>query len=301
MIDKNRSAVVIPVYKPFNDLTATELLSLKSTCKYLHQYPHVLVGPENFQWNEYLSFFHSFKVRVITLSFDGFFFNNIEGYNRLLISSIFYKKFKSFKYILVFQLDAYVFSDELQLWCDKGYDYIGAPWFEGYDIVKSNKIIGVGNGGFSLRNVKDSIKLLKKLRLLEALEPYKNFNWKGIVPRLNSIIRRVYGAKKRPCDFERNFNLYEDIFWCKAAPLRLNSFSCNSAILQLMATIFLKDTFKIAPIEDAVKFSFETNPREMFKMNNEQLPFGCHAWEKYDPEFWKKFIPGITSNELNNA
>ena len=30
--------------------------------------------------------------------------------------------------MLIYQLDAYVFKDELLNWANKGYDYIGAPW-----------------------------------------------------------------------------------------------------------------------------------------------------------------------------
>jgi hypothetical protein len=37
-------------------------------------------------------------------------------------------------------------------------------------------------------------------------------------------------------------------------------------------------------------FSFEVAPRYCFKMNRERLPFGCHAWSKYDQEFWEPFL-----------
>ena len=41
---------------------------------------------------------------------------------------------------------------------------------------------------------------------------------------------------------------------------------------------------------DALRFSFEVNPKSLYKMNNDKLPFGCHGWRKYDPDFWKQFI-----------
>ena len=77
-----------------------------------------------------------------------------------MLSSEFYRRFSKFEYILIYQLDAFVFKDQLNYWCKKGYDYIGAPWFEGFHLTKTGvNIIGVGNGGFSLRRVKTHIDL----------------------------------------------------------------------------------------------------------------------------------------------
>ena len=44
--------------------------------------------------------------------------------------------------------------------------------------------------------------------------------------------------------------------------------------------------YKVADITAAQIFSFELMPRLMHKLNDYKLPFGCHAWEKYDSEFW---------------
>jgi len=41
---------------------------------------------------------------------------------------------------------------------------------------------------------------------------------------------------------------------------------------------------------EALQFAFELNPEQSYELINEQLPFGCHAWEKYNPTFWKRFI-----------
>ena len=66
--------------------------------------------------------------------------------------------------------------------------------------------------------------------------------------------------------------IIEDFYWTKKVAVVFND-------------------FKVAPVEDAAKFSFEVNPSLLYKMNNNQLPFGCHGWEKYEPEFWKQYIP----------
>jgi hypothetical protein len=56
--------------------------------------------------------------------------------------------------------------------------------------------------------------------------------------------------------------------------------------------------FKVAPPEDAIKFSFEVQPQRFYNENFQQLPFGCHAWIKYDFDFWKTHIEsfGYTLN-----
>lgn len=67
------------------------------------------------------------------------------------------------------------------------------------------------------------------------------------------------------------YNENEDVFWSKAVPKRVS-------------------WFKVAPPKVALEFSIERRPKDLFEMNNFQLPFGCHAWEKYEPEFWVKHI-----------
>ena len=68
-----------------------------------------------------------------------------------------------------------------------------------------------------------------------------------------------------------NFDQNEDYFWSHYAPqINLN--------------------YKVAPSCEAIKFAFEKAPEMLYKKNKNQLPFGCHAWEKYEPEFWKKHI-----------
>lgn len=45
--------------------------------------------------------------------------------------------------------------------------------------------------------------------------------------------------------------------------------------------------------EEASHFAFEKHPSFLFSQNG-QLPFGCHAWRKYEyDEFWGKYIKPI--------
>ena len=43
--------------------------------------------------------------------------------------------------------------------------------------------------------------------------------------------------------------------------------------------------------ETAAYFAFENPPSYLYKMCNNQLPFGCHAFLKFEYEtFWKQYI-----------
>ena len=37
-------------------------------------------------------------------------------------------------------------------------------------------------------------------------------------------------------------------------------------------------------------FAFEANPRHCYEINKKKLPFGVHAWEKWDKKFWIDII-----------
>ena len=49
-------------------------------------------------------------------------------------------------------------------------------------------------------------------------------------------------------------------------------------------------SFKVASLEEGLRFAFEVSPKTCYEMNGGKLPFGCHAWAKYDPEFWKAHL-----------
>lgn len=120
-----RIVIVIPVYKPI--LSADEEHSLRQCISVLGNYQVTLVCPDGLNVSEY-SKVAGRELRCET--FQPSFFENIDGYNRLMMSRMFYERFSGYDYMLIYQLDAWVFSDELTEWCLKGYDYVGAPWFE---------------------------------------------------------------------------------------------------------------------------------------------------------------------------
>ncbi len=240
-------AVVVPVYK--KEMTRYEQISFERCVDVFNHYEIVLVGPEGLNIDKYLE--TSSKLRICR--FERKFFESTQGYNKLMLSKKFYDKFVDYKYILIHQLDAFVFKDDLSKWCSMRFDYIGSPWI-GVDWPKSQhlrrnlpiwirkqrlrQLIGdrakpVGNGGFSLRKVRSFIFMLLLFRSIA-----------------NQWIEN------------------EDAFWAIAAPNCL-------------------PFFKVPSVELALKFSFELQPRLCFERNGNNLPFGCHAWWTYDIEFWR--------------
>ena len=149
MYDKKDAAVVVPVYQ--ETLSLSENASLRQLFKVLKYYDIIFMIPEAMSdWavrNNY---------RAVAFA-DGH-FKGIVSYSKLLLSKEFYERFYSYEYILIYQLDAFVFSDKLSEFCKLGYDYIGAPMpRRTWHGIPGN----VGNGGFSLRRVESCLRLLE--------------------------------------------------------------------------------------------------------------------------------------------
>lgn len=274
-----KNIVVIPVYKP--NPTEDEIASLRQCIKILGAHPICLVCPNSLDTECYNRFAN---VKLDVARFDDAYFRGIEGYNKLMKSRDFYERFNSYEYILIYQLDAWVFKDELDVWCDKGYDYIGAPWFEkhksheeGYDLWC------VGNGGFSLRRTRTFITVTTPtLRLKSYSQIYRDdcHSLKGL---WRSLVACLPFSPRNTLDYYMNKGeaswMWEDGFFCYGLePTRY--------------------ALKRPSPQQGAFFSFECSPKYLFdEITYGQLPFGCHAWRKYQyEEFWKKYIPHLTEN-----
>ena len=249
--------VVFPVYKPLDE---QEKRFVRQGLEMTGGFKHVFIAPESFAFDD------SFKefLSIEHIRFDNRFFRSIKGYNMLMLSKEFYKKFKDFEYILIHQTDACLFKSELDYWCNTGYDYIGAPWLDPEKKFKNKwrkfvfetiqqlffektetcvQYLKVGNGGLSLRKTASFIEVLEKAPVISFFL-YKKF-------LINS------------------FN--EDIFW------------------GLVASTVKKD-FKTPHWKEALGFAMETKPSYAYQLHGNQLPFACHAVNKYEPDFWRQYL-----------
>jgi len=246
-------AIVVPLHK--TNLNKDEKISIKQL-KLLRGYSFFLVLPEKLK-NETFPEFKNFK----KITFKNKFFGTYKGYNQLLKNKDFYSSFKNFKYILIYQTDCLVFKDILLEICNKDYDYIGAPIFQ-YNLQGQITNEFVGNGGLSLRKIGAAIKVLENREKFS-----KRLKWAAL--HLLLIPKNIlsYILTKKPRFISHLFTINEDVFW-----------SCEAKKFY--------PHFKIAPIKEACKFSIEREIEKCLKMNGGQLPFGVHAYQKYNKRFW---------------
>lgn len=272
-MEKNKVVIIIPIYK--KEMTKTEKASLLQCLKVLGNYDIKFICPNSLDTKNYEIELEKWEINANFIRFEDKHFNSLSSYSKFMLKKDLYKKISTYEFMLIYQLDAWVFEDKLEYWCEQNFDYIGAPWFEKYDLsTKDTPMMDVaGNGGFSLRKIDSILKVLESnyhLSFKEFLNKVKKNK------KISSIINFPIFLIKYLLYLQSNFfertTIFEDVVFVKYGP------------------IFLKD-FKVAEPKVALQFSFEVNPSLLYEMNNQQLPFGCHAFEKYEYEtFWKNFI-----------
>lgn len=195
-----KAAVVIPYYH--NDLSVTEQISLMQCCLVLNKYDIILVAPESLE-------IHTDREFIVKRVPDKW-LADIEGYNQLMAQKFFYEMFLGYEYILIYQLDAYVFCDELLRFCNMGYDYIGAPWLRGTKFFHGNEaLIFVGNGGFSLRKVQTFYSLAleehETINIPEDVFWSEHISVEFLVPDVDIALQFAFEEQVRKC-YELNGN-----------------------------------------------------------------------------------------------
>lgn len=153
-MQRKEIVIVVPIYREINDIT--ERLSLEQLYRVLGSYDIIFVAPERMEkYCHQRGFFACF--------FKDRYFSSTSTYSELLLSDAFYAQFTKYEYMLVYQLDAFVFSDELLYFCELGYDYIGAPVPRSVPEWKKIRAV-VGNGGLSLRKISSVRRILSSFQ-----------------------------------------------------------------------------------------------------------------------------------------
>jgi hypothetical protein len=262
MSDSKECIVLFPVYK---SLKMSEVLAIEQAVKMTPGVDKAFIVPRDFLIDESFANFAELPFE----RFHDSFFDGIVGYNHLMLTVDFYERFRDYKYMLIHQTDAFLFRPDLQYWCNKNYDYIGAPWLTPRKIKKEKLYASilalcpwiyssrkrrlvkhynnVGNGGLSLRKIDTFIKVLESAKIPAILKNY---------------------FEKMTSDTLYN----EDIFWSLEGPR-------------------LYKKFKKPDWWEAMHFAVELQPSFAYSLMNRELPFGCHASLVHEPEFWKNHIP----------
>lgn len=272
MAGKPRSpsvCIVVPCYRaalrPFEDVALRQCTSV------LGAYDTFFVKPESL---DLTSVSAHYGIQWVE-SFADRYFAGVAGYNQLMLADEFYARFAQYDYLLIYQLDAFVFRDELRAWCDAGYDYIGAPWlpdgrpvptrgqaiyarlrqlaYRWANVIdpaaqgahKGQYMYAVGNGGLSLRRISKMRAVLKAL-------PTK-------VEEYGRIDGKVH---------------HEDMFF---------SIEANRYLPRV----------KVPSFREAAGFAWEQQPAVARALNNGQLPFGCHGWNKLHADEWRPVFASL--------
>jgi hypothetical protein len=215
---------------------------------------------------------------LMEMRFPDRFFGSARAHGSLLLSQRFYEAFRAYEFVLIHHLDALVFSDQLAEWCAAGYDYIGAPWLISPDTPQITES-KVGNGGFSLRRVESFLRVLRSRRYFVDPDDY----WQRYAARTGGIARLLNTPRKHlkrlvPLNdvhwhirWALNGDVHEDRFWAEYAT-------------------HYDPAFRIAPVDVAMRFAFEAEPRQCYERIGRRMPFGAHRWQKFDREFYEPHL-----------
>lgn len=239
--------IAIPVYK--QRMEPFEAFSLRRCISVLGRYPMSLLAPDSLDAGAYLAVAPGVRV----LRFDDRYFASTASYSELMLSERFYESVLDYEYVLIHQLDAFVFADQLPTWCTAGYDYIGSPW--------PRLQFRVGNGGFSLRRPAACLEVLRS-PLHEDAQTYWEFTYDHEPLRVRAANYHKKLAKMLHIGTGVRSLLrrkpMEDQFWGIYAPRYWPA-------------------FKVAPFEAAIMFAFEEGLRDLYHHYAERPPFGCHG------------------------
>lgn len=272
-IDKGEQrlvTVVIPIYTL--KLSDVDWLALRQCFKVLGHYDIAIIKPKSLDLSQFPDLIGG-NPQYRVEAFDDSYFAGREGYNRLMLSTDLYRRFLDSRYIFIHQSDVYVFRDELEQWCQRGYDYIGAPWLpaegdvSGWNLPRRaiymlRQLMGkrksschpinlkyrVGNGGCSLRHTR----------------------------HLHDASVKLADALARAAADSSTSENFEDVVWS----VRVNELSPG--------------TLRIAPYQEAALFSIESHPSMAMRITGGQLPMATHAFaRRRNRTFWKQYINGL--------
>ena len=264
------------------ELTEDERTSLRHLSHHLPNHPKHLLVPRGSSWKLPGFVSHEFPRR---------YFGSAANHGKLLMSRAFYRAFQDTEFIFFYHLDSLVFSNRLDEWCQAGYDWIGPPWIRCDDSpwVRRNR---VGNGGCSLLRVSKALQVLTARHLskpssfwLDAFArhaPRHLVQWIGVCEKwtqdtgIAARLMREWREVHDPARHNRN----NDVFWSDQA-------------------ILYDPGFRVAPLEAGLNFAFEVSPRTCFSMNGGTMPFGCHAWTRYDRAFWEPHLLAESDTKTN--
>lgn len=254
--------VAVPMYQAA--LSPAEQVALDRCIAVLGHHPIVAVKPESLCLDE---LFNNHP-QLLSEDFPDRFFAGVKGYNRLMLSDEFYARFAAYEFILIHQLDAFVFSDQLLNWCSRGYDYIGAPW------LPPGQIPGwIGQALIAAR--RKCYRLLD--RYVDCGDHTKDPQFTYSTGNGGFSLRRVTAMRRALAELDKRAERHR-LAAIRAWPEdQFFSVEANRYRARLC----------IPNARESARFSWETNPSVGAQLTSGELPFGCHAWNKLHRDDWR--------------
>lgn len=254
--------VAIPLYK--TGLSDYEMLSLKRSLHMLGSHPITIICPQGLDFAPLQGLLNNIPHNI--LQFEDHYFKSASGYNALMLSEVFYNSLSNYEYVLICQTDVFVFEDRLEYWCNKGYDYIGAPWIASKQTPLKHLLLTLSN-------------LFKKKKKTTA-HFFRTGNGGFSLRRVATMQHIVSSQKENIAHLLQNPNIYshqnEDIYFSLVAPLYTK--------------------MKIPDYVEAVDFAIDRKPDISLKLNHNKLPFACHRfYNKGVANFWLPIINSYTT------
>ena len=282
---------IIPIYKEPSLFTSQEKTSLINNLVKLSRYKVILLSHHKLE---------SVIVDFLACSIDialqegleimyiaSHHLSSVSSYDRLLKSSKFYQIFSSFSHLVIVQLDVWIFGTNIETWLALPYAQIGAPWL----CLKEEELsmIGVGNGGLSIRNIRTVIRLLESSRSALTFDSIR----RGLC--------LMYGIDQDAIGPSHSLKALSKV---NILLTLINLFPMLRS-KHIFKRVFLEDYYlaclaesnpditpSLPSLDEAASFSFESFPSELYARFG-RLPFGCHAFEKHERSFWKRHIEGL--------
>jgi hypothetical protein len=264
-------AIVVPISER-PAFTEDEQISLRHLEHFLGKYDKYFIAPEGTSFA---------RAGFELLPFRKRYFGTAQAHIRLQLSEEFYARFLGYKYILMHHLDALVLSDRLTEWCETDLDFVGAPWLPCEDSPWVSRA-RVGNSGFALMKVESFLNVIRSKRPTVDPDEY----WRQFCADNPPHRQWLHLPRK----YLKRLHVFNNVKWDirNWASRRDGAGSCDYFWADQAVKYW--PAFRIASVDQGLSFAFEVAPRLCFDLNGRRLPFGCHAWARYDRAFWEPYL-----------
>ena len=262
-----RPAVVVPAYK--TTLNGYEWISLRRAFEVFTDTPIRLLVPVSLQAeaaDTFRTLLEGHRCARLEPIADHW-LSSVEAYNQLCLDPLLYQRFRAFSHLLIYQLDAYVFTDELLTWCRQDLDYIGAPIYPLGVPYGKHRVQCIGAGGFSLRRTTAFLRALESNPPVFRLADFRRFTagwgFKARVLRgLRFAVCLALGGNHLANGTHTLFHwmgINEDVLYGQYVPKAL-------------------PWFQVPTYDQARQFCIDRYVQDELAAMGGQLPFGAHGW-----------------------